>query len=264
MKLPADLALDGRHLEAAWWGPARRGAPVLVLLHEGLGSVGLWRDFPARLAHATHAPVFAFSRFGYGQSASAALPRPLDYMTIEARDILPRVLDAAGINAAILVGHSDGASIAAIAGGTGHPRLRGLVLMAPHFVTESAGLAAIAATRAAYATGGLRARLARHHADSDATFRGWADAWLDPGFPAAFDLTPSLRRIAVPTLVIQGRNDPYGTDLHARLAERHIPAGCRIAMVDAAHAPHLEASEETLAALTDFIRPMLPETQDAD
>ena len=138
------------------------------------------------------------------------------------------------------------------------------MLIAPHIVTEPAGLAAIAATSADFATGALRARLARHHADAESMFRGWADAWLDPGFPAAFDLTDSLRRIAVPTLVVQGRNDPYGTDLHARLAARHIPAGCRIALVDAAHAPHLEAPGETLAALTDFIRPMLPETQDTD
>ncbi|MDE2006376.1 MAG: alpha/beta fold hydrolase [Rhodospirillales bacterium] len=261
---PAMLDLDGIRLEAAWWGAPAGAFPVLVLLHEGLGSVGLWRDFPARLAEATGAPVFAWSRQGYGRSAPAALPRPLDYMRIEAETVLPRVLDAAAIGAAVLVGHSDGGSIAAIAGASGDPRLRGLALIAPHFVTEPAGLAAIAATRAAYAGGSLRARLGRHHDDPDNAFFGWADAWLDPCFPAAFDLTPFLPRIAVPTLVIQGRDDPYGSDLHARLADRLIPSGARIAMVPAAHAPHQEAPAETLAALTDFVRPLLPETQDAD
>jgi pimeloyl-ACP methyl ester carboxylesterase len=260
-----ELLIDGRRLEAAWWGPPPEAAPTLVLLHEGLGSVGLWRDFPARLAAATGAGVFAWSRFGYGRSAPAALPRPLDYMHREAREVLPRVLDRAGIRSALLVGHSDGASIAAIAAGSGDAaRLRGLVLMAPHFCVEPIAVRSIAAIRGEYATGGLRGRLARHHDDVDGAFRGWAEAWLDPGFPAAFDLTAELRRIAVPVLVIQGAQDPYGTDLHARMAAREVPGGARTVLLAAGHSPHAEAPTATLAAVAGFAREILQEAAHAD
>ncbi len=261
----ADLTLDGHRIEAAWWGPRRDVAPTLVLLHEGLGSVGLWRDFPARLAAATGAGVFAYSRFGYGRSAPVALPRPLDYMQREAREVLPRVLDVAGIRQAVLVGHSDGGSIAAIAAGTrDDPRLHGLALIAPHFFVEPISVASIAAIRAEYETGDLRARLARHHADVDGAFRGWADAWLDPGFPGAFDLTPELRRIRIPTLVVQGRQDPYGTDAHAHRAADEIPAGARIVLLDAGHAPHVEATEATVAAVAAFAHDLFQEPRHAD
>ena len=253
------LHLPFGRLESRWWGAPAPTA--LVLLHEGLGSVGLWRDFPERLCAATGRPVFAWSRLGYGRSDPAKLPRPLDYMSREAA-LLPQVLAAAGIEGAVLVGHSDGGSIAAAAGD--QPGVQGLVLIAPHFVTEAAGLAAIAATRAAYAGGDLRARLARHHDHPDNAFLGWADAWLDPDFPLAFDLRPALARIVAPTLVIQGNDDPYGTRHQADLAAALIPAGAVVACPAAAHAPHLEAPAETLAAITDFIRTLLPETQDAD
>lgn len=253
------LDLPFGRLEARWWGTPASSA--LVLLHEGLGSVGLWRDFPDRLFAATGTPVFAWSRLGYGRSDPAPLPRPLDYMAREAA-LLPAIFAAAGIDHAVLIGHSDGGSIAAAAGD--QPAVRGLVLIAPHFVTEPAGLAAIAATRAAYAAGELRTRLARHHDHPDTAFLGWADAWLDPEFPRAFDLRPALGRVAAPTLIIQGSNDPYGTLYQAELAARLIPGGARVACPAAAHAPHLEAPAETLAAITDFIRTVLPETQDAD
>ena len=253
------LSLPFGRLDARWWGTPAPTA--LVLLHEGLGSVGLWRDFPERLFAATGRPVFAYSRLGYGRSDPARLPRPLDYMTREAA-LLPRVLAAAGIEGAVLIGHSDGGSIAAAAGD--QPGVLGLVLIAPHFVTEASGLAAIAATRAAYATGDLRARLARHHDHPDNAFLGWADAWLDPEFPRTFDLRPALRRIIAPTLVIQGSDDPYGTRAQAELAATLIQAGARVVYPAAAHAPHLQAPGETLAAIADFIRTLLPETQDAD
>ena len=253
------LSLPFGRLEARWWGTPVTTA--LVLLHEGLGSVGLWRDFPERLFAATGRPVFAYSRLGYGRSDPAPLPRPLDYMTREAA-LLPRVLVAAGIERAVLIGHSDGGSIAAAAGD--QPGVLGLVLIAPHFVTEASGLAAIATTRAAYAGGNLRTRLARHHDHPDNAFLGWADAWLDPEFPRAFDLRPALARITAPTLVIQGGNDPYGTAHQAELAAALIPGGARLVFPAAAHAPHLEAPDATLGAITDFIRTLLPETQDAD
>ncbi len=250
----SEITLPEGRLEAAWWGPMER-APTLVLLHEGLGSVGLWRDVPDRLAAATNLGVFAYSRFGYGRSAGVTLPRPLDYMRREAA-ILPRALGAAGIGDRVLIGHSDGASIAAIHAGTAHDRrLRALVLIAPHFFVEDITVAEIAAIRRDYAAG-LRDRLARHHDDVDAAFSGWAGAWLDPGFPAAFDLRADLAGIRVPTLIVQGTDDPYGTDAHARLAERL--AGARIALPAARHAPHLEATEAVVAEVAAFVAHLRP------
>jgi len=240
-------------LEAAWWGPSPDAAPTLVLLHEGLGSVELWRDFPSLLATATGCGVFAYSRFGYGRSDTVALPRPLDYMRREAIEVLPHVLDAAGIRSCILVGHSDGASIAAIhAGRIGDSRVRGLALMAPHFFAEDLCLASIAAIRRDYRPA-LRDRLARYHDDVDAAFFGWADAWLDPGFPAAFDLSAEVARISVPALILQGADDPYGTVAHARLAERLAPDFVRTILLPARHAPHQEATEATIAEITALV-----------
>ncbi len=179
------LELDGQIIETAWWGPPPDQAPTLVLLHEGLGCVALWRGFPERLAAATGCGVFAYSRFGYGQSAPAALPRPLTYMHEEAEDVLPRILDAAGIRRAVLVGHSDGASIAALYAGSRQDfRIAGLVLIAPHFFVEDVTVASIEAARIAYRDSDLRARLGRYHADPDNAFRGWNDVWLDPAFRA--------------------------------------------------------------------------------
>lgn len=244
-----DIALPAGRLEAASWGPPPDRAPTLVLLHEGLGSVELWRDFPERLVAATGRGVFAWSRFGYGRSDTVALPRPLDYMQREAVDVLPRVLDAAGVRRCVLVGHSDGASIAAIhAGRIGDARVRGLALMSPHFFAEDICLASIAAIRRDYGSG-LRARLARYHDDVDAAFLGWADAWLDPGFPTVFDLAPDIARINVPTLILQGENDPYGTIAHARLAERLLPDRVSTVLLPARHAPHQEATETSVTEI---------------
>ncbi len=250
----ADITLSAGRLEAAWWGPPPEHAPTLVLLHEGLGSVGLWRDFPARLAAATECGVLAYSRFGYGRSDSVTLPRPLHYMHHEALDVLPGVLDAAHIRRGVLVGHSDGASIAAIhAGRIADPRVRGLALLAPHFFVEDVCIASIAAIRSEDHAG-LRARLARHHDDVDAAFLGWADAWLDPGFPVAFDLSAEIARISIPTLILQGEHDPYGTAAHARLAERLVTGGVRTVMMAARHAPHAEAAEQTLDEVARCVR----------
>ncbi|MGA9867725.1 MAG: alpha/beta hydrolase [Acetobacteraceae bacterium] len=247
------ITIPAGRLEAAWWGPPPDAAPTLVLLHEGLGSVELWRDFPGRVAAATECGVFAYSRFGYGRSDTVTLPRPLDYMRREAIDVLPHVLDAAGIRSCILVGHSDGGSIAAIhAGHIGDPRVRGLALMAPHFFVEDLCLTSIAAIRCDYRPA-LRDRLARYHDDVDAAFFGWADSWLDPGFPAAFDLSAEVARIGVPTLILQGEDDPYGTVAHARLAERLAPDFVRTILLPARHAPHQEAMEATIAEITALV-----------
>ena len=181
------IVVDGKRLEARWWGPGPGGAPTLVLLHEGLGCVALWRDIPERLAAATGFGVFAYSRLGYGHSDPIEPPWPMTYMHDEALKILPRVLDAAGIKRAILIGHSDGGSIAAIhAGGIRDSRIAGIVTIAAHFFVEDLNISSIEQIRTTYETSDLRERLARYHAHPDVAFRGWNGAWLDPRF-RAFD-----------------------------------------------------------------------------
>src|SRR6266705_5072825 len=171
------IELGAMRLEYRMIGPRPNAAPTIVMLHEGLGCVGLWGDFPDRLQAATGAGVFVYSRSGYGRSSPVKLPRPLTFMHEEAREVLPKVLDAIGFRRGLLVGHSDGASIDAIyAGSVQDHRVRGLVLMAPHFFTEEPGLAEIAQAKIAYETTGLRQKLARQHQNVDNAFRGWNDA----------------------------------------------------------------------------------------
>ena len=247
------IEASGTSLEAACHGPPPAGATTLVLLHEGLGCVALWRDFPSRLAEATGHGVFVYSRAGYGRSDPVSLPRPLDYMTREAIDVLPEVLDAAGVERAILLGHSDGATIAAIhTGQVRDPRVKGLVLIAPHFFTEPGGLASIAQARAAYASTDLRARLARYHDDPDIAFNGWCDAWLDPGFKD-WDVRDVLETIPVPVLAIQGESDQYGTQAQVEVISALCPSPVRVEMLKACgHSPHLEAAEATLDMIVAF------------
>jgi pimeloyl-ACP methyl ester carboxylesterase len=171
---PGEVLACGKRLEAVAYGPPPDQAPTIVMLHEGLGCVGLWRDFPQKLAAATGHGVFAYSRAGYGGSDPVDLPRPLDYMSREARFSLPTALDAIHFKRGILLGHSDGASIVAIAAGErADERIKGLILMAPHLFTEEMGLASIAEARRAYETGDLRVKLAKYHAHVDCAFRGW-------------------------------------------------------------------------------------------
>ncbi len=247
------LRINGVGLEYACWGPSPVEAPTMVLLHEGLGCVALWRDFPQRLAKVTGMGVFAYSRQGYGKSDAANLPRPLDFMTREAMDVLPGVLDTIGFQRGILFGHSDGASIAAIhAGSVADKRVRGLILMAPHFFTEKVGLNAIAEAKRAYDSGELKARLGRYHCDPDNAFRGWNDAWLDPGF-RAWNISEVIDYIRVPVLAIQGAQDQYGS--LAQLGEIETRSYCPVDLAvleDCRHAPHLEQTEATLAAASDF------------
>ena len=250
----SNVNIDGTRLEYTCHGPSPAEALSIVLLHEGLGSVALWRDLPERLANATGCGVLAYSRAGYGGSGPAHLPRPLDYMTREAVDVLPKVLDAFSIRKAVLFGHSDGATIAAIhAGSISNLRVRGLILMAPHFFTEPGGLAEIAKARAAFEKGDLRRRMAKYHTDPDATFRGWNDAWLDPDF-RAWNVADVLDYIRVPILAIQGRQDPYGTlDQIAEIENRSYAPVDTLILEECGHAPHRDHSETVLAASAEFV-----------
>ncbi|MDQ2089921.1 alpha/beta fold hydrolase [Marimonas arenosa] len=240
-------------LEWGCWGSEPGARPVIVLLHEGLGCLALWRDFPAKLAQATGLSVFAYSRAGYGQSESCTLPRPLDYMTREAVEVLPQVLDALGAAQVIPMGHSDGATIAAIhAGSVADPRLRGLVLMAPHFFTEAMGLAEIARARVAFETTDLKARMARYHRDPEVAFRGWNGAWLDEGFKA-WNVAHVIERIPVPVLAIQGRDDQYGTLAQVAEIEKRSCAPVDVLVLEECrHAPQFDQPEAVLAAVAEF------------
>jgi pimeloyl-ACP methyl ester carboxylesterase len=246
------LTTGGKSLEYGCFGPSPEQAPTIVLLHEGLGCLALWRDFPQRLAEATGFGVLAYSRAGYGQSDPADLPRPLDYMTREATEVLPQVLDALDLHRVVLMGHSDGATIAAVHGGSvSDARVRGLVLMAPHFFTEAMGLAEIAKARDVYEEQ-LRTRMAKYHRDPDNAFRGWNDAWLDPGFKA-WNVADVIDYLRVPVLAIQGRQDQYGTLAQIDvIAERAYAPVERLVLEDCRHAPHQDQPEAVLRAVGDF------------
>jgi pimeloyl-ACP methyl ester carboxylesterase len=248
------LSISSQHLEYRMIGPRPEAAPTLVLLHEGLGCVALWGDFPERLQAATGLGVFVYSRAGYGQSSPVALPRPLSYMHDEARETLPRLLETIGFQRGLLLGHSDGASIATIyAGSHQDHRIGGLVLIAPHFFTEDSGIASIAEAREAYDSGDLRAWLARWHVDVDNAFKGWNGAWLDPEF-RKWDITEYLVYIRVPVLIVQGEDDRYGTVRQIEAAERECYCPVEVVLLKGArHSPQREAPEATLKAISDFV-----------
>jgi pimeloyl-ACP methyl ester carboxylesterase len=249
------LEVGGQRLEYSYWSGQTADAPTLMLLHEGLGCVAMWRDFPAALNATTGLAVFAWSRAGYGGSDPARLPRPLSYMHDEARDVMPVVLDAAGFSSVIVIGHSDGASIAAIhAGMTQDARLKGLVLIAPHFFVEDISIRSIAAARVAYTEGDLRDRLKRYHGENtDCAFRGWNDAWQDNGF-LAWDIREYLPRICVPVLGLQGRDDPYGTLKQIDALCELVPGRVeRMVLEDCGHSPHREQPEASVTVISEFI-----------
>jgi pimeloyl-ACP methyl ester carboxylesterase len=254
-----DITVNGKHIEAAWHGAPPDRAPTLVLLHEGLGSVSMWRDFPATLAQRTGYGVLVYSRFGYGTSDRVKLPRPLSYMHDEALDVLPQVLDKASIKKTILIGHSDGASIATIYAGGGQDfRVRGLVLLAPHFFVEDISIESIAAAKVAYETGDLRERLMRHHGDNvDTAFRGWNEAWLDPGF-RHWRIDDFVAHVRVPMLIVQGKDDQYGTLAQVRLAESDAYCPVETLILErCGHSPHIDRPAETLETIAEFVHRVL-------
>ena len=240
-------------LEYACFGPDPSQAPTIVMLHEGLGCVAHWRDAPLQISKATGCGVFAYSREGYGNSDDALLPRPLDYMTQEATAVLPAVLKAIDPQSCILLGHSDGATIAAIyAGSVIDPRVRGLILIAPHFFTEPSGLAQIVLAKQAFETGDLRVALAKYHQNPDKCFKGWNDAWLDPKF-VDWDVSEVIDYLRIPTLAIQGVADEYGTLAQINELENRSYAPVDVVVLpECGHSLLRDAPEETLAAIVRF------------
>jgi pimeloyl-ACP methyl ester carboxylesterase len=252
------LKIGTSELEYRMIGPAPDQAPTIVMLHEGLGCVGLWGDFPEQLQAATSAGVLVYSRAGYGASTPATLPRPLDYMQIEARGVLPKLLEATGFRRGILVGHSDGASIAAIyAGSHQDHRVQGIALIAPHFVVEDISVDSIAGIKRAFETTDLKAKLSRWHKDVDNAFYGWNGAWLDPQF-RSWDISEYLAYIRVPVAILQGADDQYGTMRQIEIAREECYCPVDVTEIaGAGHSPHREAPNKTLDTISDFARRIL-------
>ncbi len=256
------LEVAGRRIEVARLGPAAPDAPTLVFLHEGLGCAAMWRDFPAALAAATGCGALVYSRFGHGRSAACALPRPIGYMHDEALEVLPALLEAAAVERAILVGHSDGGSIALIhTGGRAAAGLCGVITEAAHLFVEAISIRAIEAARRSYEQGSLRRNLAKYHGDNtDCAFRGWNGVWLDPEF-RDWNIEAYLPKIRVPVLAIQGADDNYGTTAQLDAIARLAGAETEL-LADCGHAPHRDRRAATLRAMAGFIGRLVEERLD--
>ena len=252
------LTIAAADLEYRMIGPAPADAPTIVMLHEGLGSAGLWGDFPERLQAATGAGIFLYSRAGYGASTPVKLPRPVDYMHIEALDVLPKLLDQIGFRRGLLLGHSDGASIAAIyAGSHQDHRVEGVAMIAPHFIVEDVSVTSIAKIKTAYETTELKAKLARWHRDVDNAFYGWNGAWLNPAF-RNWDISEYLAYIRVPIAILQGVDDEYGTMRQVEIAREECYCPVDVTVIPGAgHQPHREAPGATLDAIQEFANAVL-------
>lgn len=249
------LLIEGTRLEFCWHGPKAHAAPTLVLLHEGLGCVELWRQFPSRLSEVTGCGALVFSRAGYGQSDPVPIPRPLTYMHTEALHVLPKVLDAAEIERAILVGHSDGGSIALIyGGGMSDLRLGGMVCLAAHVFNERICVERIREARQHFESGDLRAKLARYHgANVDCAFWGWNRAWLAPGF-LAWNIEEYLPGIQVPVLAMQGADDEYGTSRQLDAIREKVGGAVESAQLGrCGHSIHLEQPEIACEKIARFV-----------
>jgi len=255
-QVAAAIEVDGVTLECVLLNRACR-APALVFLHDGLGSVAMWRDFPQRLADACACPALVYSRAGYGQSAPLAKPRLPDYMHVEALSTLPALLDRLDIARPILIGHSDGASIALIHAGAQPHAVRACVALAPHVFVEDMSIASITAARRAYASGNLRERLSAYHRDVDSAFLGWNDVWLSPAF-RNWNIERSIAAIRCPLLLIQGRDDEYGT-LAQLDAIRRLAGGpvAHVVLDGCGHSPHRDQPKATLGAIAGFIASVL-------
>jgi pimeloyl-ACP methyl ester carboxylesterase len=231
---------------------ARGPRPTLVFLHEGLGSVAMWRDFPGRVAHATNCNAIVYSRYGYGQSDPLTEARTVRYMHDEALIALPELLDRLAVERPVLIGHSDGGSIALIHAGAGVRPVTAVVTMAAHVLVEDVSIASIAAARTAYETTDLRAKLARYHADVESAFRGWNRIWLAPEF-RDWNIEEFLPRIACPVLAIQGEDDEYGTMEQMRRIGAQIPDVELLRLEDCRHSAHRDQPDAVIDAITRFV-----------
>lgn len=242
-------------IEYRWFGPPPEWRPTIVFLHEGLGCVEMWHDFPERVAEVTGCGALVYSRAGYGKSNPITLPRSINFMHEEALKVLPEILQIFNIREMILFGHSDGGSIALIHAGTGDPNVvRGLVLEAPHVFVEDLSIASITEAKDQYENGSLKSSLERYHGRNvDCAFRGWNEVWLNPEF-RFWNIESYLPNINVPVLLVQGENDQYGTSKQLEA----IRVGCRAPvqtslLPECGHSPHREQPEIVLDIASSFI-----------
>ncbi|MDX3898933.1 MAG: alpha/beta hydrolase [Sphingobium sp.] len=243
------ITIDNIGLEVRRWHGT--GVPIL-LLHEGLGSVAMWRDFPDRLAAVTGRPVIAWSRQGYGMSDPLPVSREPNYMHDEAARV-PLAMDALGVDRAILFGHSDGGSIALLAAALVPDRIAGLILEAPHVYVERLTIDSIANVKQVYLASDLGAKLARYHRDAKEVFWRWNDIWLDPRFEA-WNIEAMLPAITASALLIQGLDDEYGTLDQLDRIEAVLPRSVRVELADCGHTPHRDQREAVLSATADFLK----------
>jgi pimeloyl-ACP methyl ester carboxylesterase len=246
------ISVAGVRLEYEWIGQDQQGPEPVVLLHEGLGSVSMWKDFPQRLSQALSRPVFVYSRRGYGHSDPLPAPRNVRYMHDEALQTLPELLDRLGIDRPLLFGHSDGASIALIHAAESTRPVAGLVLLAPHLFVEDISIAGIEAAKTAYLETNLRERLARHHDAVDGAFWGWNNIWLHPEF-RNWNIEASVAKIRCPILAIQGYEDEYGTlNQIERIAA--LTTDVRLVKLErCGHSPHRDNPEAVLSAAARWL-----------
>jgi pimeloyl-ACP methyl ester carboxylesterase len=249
--IPKLVTVSGKRLETLLY-PASGSKAAIVMLHEGLGSVAMWKDFPQRLAEATGCSALLYSRYGHGKSDRLAEKRSIDFMHHEAKVVLPELLGQFEIQRPILLGHSDGASIALIYAGTWPERARGLILEAPHVFVEDFGLRSTIAIRTLYESSDLPQRLGRYHDHVDAMFRGWNDIWLDPQF-RAWNIEEYLPTITCPVLVIQGEEDEYGTVAHVEAIQREVPGTQALILPRCGHSPHRDQRDLTLQPISKFV-----------
>ena len=247
--------MDSGEIEKRWWNEAARSsADPIVLLHEGLGSVALWRSFPDALASATTRAVFAYSRAGHGASDPPAIPVTSRFMHEEATSHLPDILDREGIERATLLGHSDGGSIALIFAATYPERVSALILEAAHVFVEDVSIASIERIKHEYATTDLRHRLAKYHVNVDAAFHGWNDVWLSPDF-RNWNLEDYLPDVFAPALVIQGEDDEYGTLRQVAAIAGQVSGPVEtLILPNCGHSPHRDQPARVLEATTRFLQ----------
>lgn len=252
------VTIQGRRLEYVRLPSAhpRAGAPAIVFLHEGLGAISMWRDFPQRVADVTGCEAVVYSRHGYGGSDPLDGPRQVRYLHDEAQEALPALLDALAIDAPILLGHSDGASIALIHAGASPRAPSGVIAMAPHVMVEDISLQGIARAKVAWETTDLPARLGRHHDHVDAVFRAWHEIWLHPEF-RAWNIEEYLPRIACPVLAIQGEDDEYGTMAQIDRIAARAPDVELVKLADCRHSPHKDQPAAVIEAVRVFVARIL-------
>jgi len=231
---------------------ATRSEATIVMLHEGLGSIEMWKDFPEQIAEATGCAVLVYSRYGHGKSDRLAEKRTVDFMHHEAKRVLPAVLEKFGIRAPIVLGHSDGGSIALIYAAAFPEEPAALILEAPHVFVEEVSVESIAKIKTTFQTTDLPHKLDRHHQHVKETFWGWNDIWLDPAF-RSWNIEDCLDAIVCPVLVIQGENDEYGTIEQVNAIKSRIPSAKTLILSDCGHSPHRDQPELTLEAISRFV-----------